>query len=68
MPSPPAKRQRTEDAAITRSEIWYPDGSVVLQAQGTQFRVHWGVLAFFRNALPQPPISKRPGVDAVVEL
>ncbi|KAJ7030040.1 hypothetical protein C8F04DRAFT_1042920 [Mycena alexandri] len=56
-----AKRQRTEDAPITRSEIWYQDGSVVLQAQDTQFRVHFGVLAaqsaFFRDmqGLPQPP-------------
>ncbi|KAJ6589884.1 hypothetical protein DFH09DRAFT_1027021 [Mycena vulgaris] len=59
---PPAKRQRTESASITRStDVWYEDGSVVLQAQDTQFRVHWGVLAqhspFFRDmkSLPQPP-------------
>ncbi|KAJ7782647.1 hypothetical protein B0H16DRAFT_1446950 [Mycena metata] len=56
-----AKRQRTEDAPITRSEIWYQDGSIVLQAQDTQFRVHFGVLSqqstFFREmqGLPQPP-------------
>ncbi|KAJ7782627.1 hypothetical protein B0H16DRAFT_1356978 [Mycena metata] len=56
-----AKRQRTEDAPITRSEIWYQDGSVVLQAQDTQFRVHFSVLSqqssFFRemHGLPQPP-------------
>ncbi|KAJ7188679.1 hypothetical protein C8R46DRAFT_979899 [Mycena filopes] len=64
MTSPPSKRQRTEgdaDAPITRSEIWYSDGSLVLQAQNTQFRVHWGVLTkhspFFRDMqpLPQPP-------------
>ncbi|KAJ7876190.1 hypothetical protein B0H14DRAFT_2714918 [Mycena olivaceomarginata] len=57
--SPPAKRQRT-DAPLTRSKIWYKDGSVVLQAENTQFRVHWGVLSenstFFAGleGLPQP--------------
>lgn len=73
--SPPAKRQRTEDAPITRSDIWFTDGSVVLQAQNTQFRVHWGVLtqnsSFFRDmqALPQGNIDQ-PTVDGcpLVEL
>ncbi|KAJ7642779.1 hypothetical protein DFH06DRAFT_1477492 [Mycena polygramma] len=68
------KRKRTEDApTISRSDIWYQDGSVVLQAEGTQFRVHWGVLAnssFFRDmqALPQPP--EQPTVEGcpIVEL
>ncbi|KAJ7188686.1 hypothetical protein C8R46DRAFT_1341379 [Mycena filopes] len=61
MTSLPAKRQRTEDARITRSEVWYSDGSVVLQAENTQFRVHWSILgvnsSFFRDmqGLPQPP-------------
>ncbi|KAJ6589882.1 hypothetical protein DFH09DRAFT_1140349 [Mycena vulgaris] len=71
--APPAKRQRTEDAPVTRS-IWHEDGSVVLQADNTQFRVHWSVLAmhssFFRDMqkLPQPP--DQPSVDGcpVVEL
>ncbi|KAJ6593500.1 hypothetical protein B0H19DRAFT_1365572 [Mycena capillaripes] len=75
MSSPPAKRQRTEDASITRSDIWYDDGSIVLQAQNTQFRVHWSILSqhssFFREirGLPQPP-SNQPSVDGcpVVEL
>ncbi|KAJ7686501.1 hypothetical protein B0H17DRAFT_1204182 [Mycena rosella] len=55
--SPPAKRQRTENASITRSEIWHGDGSVILQADGVQFR-----------GLPQPP--GQPSVDGcpVVEL
>ncbi|KAJ7879933.1 hypothetical protein B0H14DRAFT_2341092 [Mycena olivaceomarginata] len=62
--SPPAKRQQTEDAPITRSDIWFTDGSVVLQAQSTQFRVHWGVLtqnsSFFRDmqALPQANVEQ----------
>ncbi|KAJ7502965.1 hypothetical protein B0H11DRAFT_1854163 [Mycena galericulata] len=74
MSSPPAKRQRTENALITRSEIWHNDGSVVFQAKDTQFRVHWGVLSlhssFFRDmqGLPQPP--DQPSVDGcpIIEL
>ncbi|KAJ6589870.1 hypothetical protein DFH09DRAFT_1026995 [Mycena vulgaris] len=76
MSSPPAKRQRAEDAPITvtRSEIWHNDGSVVLQAENTQFRVHWSVLSlhspFFRDmqGLPQPP--DQPSIDGcpVIEL
>ncbi|KAF7362310.1 BTB domain-containing protein [Mycena venus] len=75
MSTPPAaKRKRGENAPITRSHIWYQDGSLVLQAGQHQFRVHWGVVSehssFFRDmqALPQPP--DQPTVDGcpVVEL
>jgi hypothetical protein len=73
--SPPAKRQRTdEDEPITRSDIWYEDGSVVLQARNTQFRVHWSVLAqhssFFRDMqkLPQPPDQPNADGCPIVEL
>ncbi|KAJ7350618.1 hypothetical protein DFH08DRAFT_695448 [Mycena albidolilacea] len=74
MTSPAPKRQRIEDAPITRSNIWYDDGSVVLRAEKTEFRVHWGVLAqhstFFHGlrGLPQPP--DQPSVDGcpLVEL
>jgi hypothetical protein len=67
MSSPLIERQCNTDTPLTRSEIWYLDGSVVLQAQNTQFRVHWGVLAqqssFFRDiqGLPQP--ADQPSVD-----
>ncbi|KAJ7169069.1 hypothetical protein C8R43DRAFT_916546 [Mycena crocata] len=73
---PPVKRQRADstERSITRSTIWYQDGSVVLQSHDTQFRVHWSVLsqhsAFFRDmqGLPQPP--DQPSIDGcpVVEL
>ncbi|KAK7025085.1 BTB domain-containing protein [Favolaschia claudopus] len=74
MASQPAKRQRTEDEPITRSDTWFPDGNVVLQAGNTQFRVHWGVLALHSSVfsdmqgLPQPP--EQPSVEGcpVVEL
>ncbi|KAJ6584945.1 hypothetical protein B0H19DRAFT_1368418 [Mycena capillaripes] len=52
----------------------FRDGSLVLQAQNTQFRVHWGVLAqqssffFDMQGLPQPP--EQPSIDGcpVIEL
>lgn len=70
MSSQPTKPQST----IKRSEIWYHDGTVVLQAQNTQFRVYFGFLAqhsaFFRDlqSLPQP--LDQPAVDGcpIVEL
>ncbi|KAJ7081144.1 hypothetical protein B0H15DRAFT_890405 [Mycena belliarum] len=45
-----AKRPRTDstatnDVVITRSPVWYSDGSVVLQAELTQFRVHASILS-----------------------
>ncbi|KAJ6512854.1 hypothetical protein C8R45DRAFT_961571 [Mycena sanguinolenta] len=63
-----------ECQSVIRSEIWYPDGSIVLQARDTQFRVHWSVLAlhsaFFHGmlGLPQPP--DQPSVDGcpIIEL
>ncbi|KAJ7255421.1 hypothetical protein B0H12DRAFT_1218768 [Mycena haematopus] len=74
MSSRPAKRRRTENVSIVRSDRWFGDGNVVLQAGNTQFRVHWGVLALhssiFRDmqGLPQP--SDQPTVEdcPVVEL
>nr|GAT56159.1 predicted protein [Mycena chlorophos] len=70
--SPPSKRRRTDSEdepippaapAIKRSEIWHEDGSVVLQAQDTQFRVHWGLLTMHSSVfkdmygLPQPDVA-----------
>ncbi|KAF8178639.1 hypothetical protein K438DRAFT_1604668 [Mycena galopus ATCC 62051] len=61
MSSPPSESHFIRNAPITRSGVWYKDGSVVLQVENTQFRVHWGVLSqqssFFRDMqeLPQPP-------------
>ncbi|KAJ6474496.1 hypothetical protein C8R47DRAFT_1144344 [Mycena vitilis] len=46
-----SKRQRTdydsdasEDAVTVRSDIWFQDGNIVIQAQDTQFRVYQGTL------------------------
>ncbi|KAF8178636.1 hypothetical protein K438DRAFT_1844146 [Mycena galopus ATCC 62051] len=74
MAAPSAKRQRTENASITRSDIWYKDGSVVLQTENTQFRVHWSIISrhssFFRDLedLPQPPNQSTVDGCPVVEL
>ncbi|KAJ7869634.1 hypothetical protein B0H13DRAFT_2557495 [Mycena leptocephala] len=59
---------------MQRSEIWYSDGSLILQVENTQFRVHWSVLAlnssFFRNlqGLPQPPDQPRVEGCPIIEL
>jgi hypothetical protein len=34
-----------QDSKIRRSEIWFEDGNVILQAGHTQFRVHRGIIA-----------------------
>lgn len=62
------KRPRHESSTVdndarfpTRSDIWFDDGSVVLQAELVQFRVHRTVLArhssIFKDmfSIPQPP-------------
>ncbi|KAJ7350542.1 hypothetical protein DFH08DRAFT_695731 [Mycena albidolilacea] len=74
MPSPPTKHQHIENTSITRSKVWYKDGSIVMQAESTQFRIHWGVLSqhsnFFADleGLPQP--NDQPTVDRchIIEL
>lgn len=74
---PQSKRQRTGEVSeeselpveVTRSEIWFEDGNIVLQAEATLFKVYRGVLAknsaVFKSILsiPQPPS----GTDAAVE-
>ncbi|KAF7370411.1 BTB domain-containing protein [Mycena sanguinolenta] len=63
----PAKRKRTEDAIMKNSNFWFRDGSIVLQAANTQFRVHWSVLArhssVFRDMQELPQPSDEPTVD-----
>ncbi|RDB17298.1 hypothetical protein Hypma_001918 [Hypsizygus marmoreus] len=48
----PIKRQRTDDLELsrlledsTRSTIWFDDGSVILNAENTLFRVHRSILS-----------------------
>ncbi|KAJ7237023.1 hypothetical protein B0H12DRAFT_1190794 [Mycena haematopus] len=78
MSTRPAKRRRTKNAPkarVTRSdEIWHSDGSVVLQAEQTQWKVHWTVLAlhstYFRDLHAQPHPPKPSDIDGcpVIEL
>lgn len=66
----PIKRKHVEGSSeasklyvrpLERSDIWYDDGNIVLQAQNHQFKVYRGVLAgsssVFKDmfSLPQPP-------------
>ncbi|KAJ7657211.1 hypothetical protein DFH06DRAFT_990948, partial [Mycena polygramma] len=58
--NPPTKRPRAEfDSPISRSPVWYSDGSVVLQAETTQFRVHASILSagstVFKEKVAQAP-------------
>jgi hypothetical protein len=65
--SPASKRQRTEgpeteaSPETKRSEPWFDDGNIILEAEHSQFRVYRGVLAaasdVFKNifSIPQPP-------------
>ncbi|KAF7291418.1 BTB domain-containing protein [Mycena indigotica] len=50
MTEPPPKRKRSDSEAavnlLTRSDVWFDDGNIVVQAQTTQFRVFRGTLAF----------------------
>ncbi|KAF7297695.1 BTB domain-containing protein [Mycena kentingensis (nom. inval.)] len=67
----PAKRARDEDSEapeITRSSnYWLEDGSIVLQAESTQFRIAKTTLAnystVFRDMLSLPLPSDEPHVD-----
>ncbi|KZP19777.1 hypothetical protein FIBSPDRAFT_862475 [Athelia psychrophila] len=66
---PPANRKRAGDPSAgsaasvipVRSNIWYDDGNVILQAESTQWKVHKSILAqsssVFRDMflIPQPP-------------
>jgi hypothetical protein len=63
MPNP-LRRARTDNdgGAITRhSELWFDDGSVVLKAETTLFRVHCTTLSTHSTVfsdmfgIPQPP-------------
>ncbi|KAF5374143.1 hypothetical protein D9615_008825 [Tricholomella constricta] len=60
-----AKRKRADDSPSkgepTRSDVWFLDGNIILEAERKQFRIHRGVLAkhsdVFKDMfdVPQPP-------------
>ncbi|KZP02751.1 hypothetical protein FIBSPDRAFT_1055669 [Athelia psychrophila] len=55
--------------AIARSDVWFEDGNIVIQAEQTQFKIHRGVLAaqssVFQGmfSLPQPPSGEHEAVE-----
>ncbi|KAF7982517.1 hypothetical protein HWV62_28126 [Athelia sp. TMB] len=73
---PQQKRKRAENSTDesapiepVRSDIWYADGNVILQAEGVHFKVHKSILAqsssIFEDmfSLPQPPSSGADTMD-----
>ncbi|KAL1756163.1 hypothetical protein FB107DRAFT_274148 [Schizophyllum commune] len=67
----PEKRQRTDEGPldVVRSDIWFDDGNIILQAGGHQFRVYRGLLArhspVFKDmfAMPQPSGNSSPAAQ-----
>ena len=71
--SPPAKRRKTEEPDDTgksppaqSTSYWFDDGSVIIQAENTQYRVHRSLLSrhssIFNDmfSLPQPAMDPGP--------
>ncbi|KAL1743682.1 hypothetical protein HDZ31DRAFT_40366 [Schizophyllum fasciatum] len=59
--------------AITRADLWLPDGNIVLEAEHTQFKFYRGLLArhstFFRNLFDSMfPPSMDPHAEDDIEL
>ena len=80
---PTQKRKRLEKSVDepppiepVRSDIWYEDGNIILQAEGVQFKVLKSILArsssVFEDmfSIPQPPSSGADTIDgcAIVNL
>ncbi len=71
--SPPQEHQRSTSTGPgeprTRSEYWFQDGNIVLQAEDTLFRVHQSILSRhseifkYTFSMPQVPSQK----DDVIE-
>lgn len=72
-PPPQRKRQRRssngDSDRITRSQYWFEDGNVVLQAENTLFRVHQSILSchsqIFKDtfAMPQAPSDENERIE-----
>lgn len=59
-----SSEETPRSADTTRSDLWYDDGNVILQAESMQFKVHKSILAenssVFKDmfAFPQPPSTE----------
>ena len=68
---PPQKRQRIDNSGDprTRSEYWFEDGNIILQADNILFRIHRSVLSrssqIFKDAfaMPQPPSHENDHIE-----
>jgi BTB/POZ domain len=64
-----AKRHRSEndvedpEGPPVRAELWYSDGTVVVQAERTQFRVYAGILSQHSPVLKE--MLAKPAVELV---
>ncbi|KAF6741453.1 hypothetical protein DFP72DRAFT_944073 [Ephemerocybe angulata] len=56
-----------DQIAVTRSDIWFDDGSLVIQAENTQFKVHKGVLtrhsSVFADVFAMPHPEGEPTIE-----
>lgn len=75
---PTKKRKCTEDEPhalaltptwlwITHSELWFKDGSMVLQAENTWFKVHQGILSVSSTVFSDMFLAPQPAGELLVE-
>lgn len=70
------KRKRSDSSTVEETSnykrcrsdsVWFQDGNIILEAEGTQFRVHRGILAkhstFFKDMFEVPQPSDEPTVE-----
>ncbi|KAJ7246349.1 hypothetical protein C8J57DRAFT_1476037 [Mycena rebaudengoi] len=72
---PNAKRRRTDDTEtpLTRStEHWFDDGSIILQVEATQFRIHKSILSLhssvFRDMFTVPQPANEPLIEGCAKV
>ncbi|KZP08423.1 hypothetical protein FIBSPDRAFT_840249 [Athelia psychrophila] len=64
-----ASSRDAQKDAIVRSDVWFEDGNIVIQAEQTQFKIYRGVLVAQSSvfgdmfSIPQPPSEKQKAVD-----
>ncbi|KAJ7246356.1 hypothetical protein C8J57DRAFT_726393 [Mycena rebaudengoi] len=70
---PNAKRRRTDDIEasepplIRSTEYWFDDGNIILQVEGTQFRIHKSILSLHSSAFLDMFTVPQPANDPTLE-